>query len=402
MEVKVPECTKEFPATSNRKSEVLILPVSLQDESSITRVASIIEELSQILGIPMPEQENYLLFDPVKLSFDIQDARKRFIFLKSMEAHNIEHENILKEHELRDKAFASALEANHDDIADESTDADEMDTVPAISKRHLQELRKEIKDKESAFKTAYTNLKQQIAHALLSTDLGTMNLLLNNLKDKKDEKVMVTDQYERTFLHQAVEENNVTVSRVLLQIGCNPNAQEGCEATPLTLAVLGNSTDLCKLLVDHLASPEGVIVNKIPSPTKIGTCLGYNHILDVFEKHCRKEDDPEIWESIYGGEDEQAIENDTGEDENLAEKFGEHECNDEGAISSSFSRNYCTQLMLGDVATTKNIRSARWNNLSRFSAISEVHGDFHCSGYLEECYAKAQDPEACIMQLIRF
>ena len=224
-----------------------------------------------------------------------------------MEAHKIEHENILRKHELRDKAFASALEVDHHDIADESTDADEMDTVPATSKRHLQELRKEIKDKESAFKTAYTNLKQQIAHASLSTDLGTMNLLVNNLKDKKDEKVMVTDQYERTFLHQAVEEKNVTVSRVLLQIGCNHNAQKGCGATPLTLAVLGNSTALCKLLVDHLASPEGVFVNKIPSPMKIATCLGYNHILDVFEKHCRKEDDLEIWESIYGGEDEQAL-----------------------------------------------------------------------------------------------
>ena len=35
--------------------------------------------------------------------------------------------------------------------------------------------------------------------------------------------------------------------------------------------------------------------------------------MDVFEKHCRKEDDPEIWESIYGGEGEQAIENYTGE-----------------------------------------------------------------------------------------
>ena len=95
-----------------------------------------------------------------------------------------------------------------------------MDTVPATSKRHLQELKKEMKDKESAFKTAYTNRKQQKAHALLSTDLGTVNLLVNNLKDSKEEKV--TDQCERTFLHQAVEENNVIVSRVLLQIGCNP------------------------------------------------------------------------------------------------------------------------------------------------------------------------------------
>ena len=82
MEVRVPECTKKFPATSNRKSKVLILPVSLQDESSVTGVASIIEEVSQILGIPMPEQEIYLLFDPVKLSFDIEDARNKFIFLK--------------------------------------------------------------------------------------------------------------------------------------------------------------------------------------------------------------------------------------------------------------------------------------------------------------------------------
>ena len=49
-------------------------------------------------------------------------------------------------------------------------------------------------------------------------------------------------------------------------------------------------------------------------------------------------------------------------------------------------------MKIGDGAGTKNIRSARHNNLSRYSNISQFSGDFHCSGYVEGCFAKAQRP----------
>ena len=83
------------------------MPISLQDGSSTTGTASILEELAEILKIPLPDDKNYLLFDPVKLQFDIEDARHRFIFLKSMDAHKKKHENIISEHEQHDRGVVT-------------------------------------------------------------------------------------------------------------------------------------------------------------------------------------------------------------------------------------------------------------------------------------------------------
>ena len=46
MPISVPPPKKEFPSTSNRKSDILIQPISTEDESSVTGTASIIEEFA--------------------------------------------------------------------------------------------------------------------------------------------------------------------------------------------------------------------------------------------------------------------------------------------------------------------------------------------------------------------
>ena len=51
----------ECSETSTVKSDILILPVSSQDESSTTGTAAITEEFAEILNIPLPEASNYLL-----------------------------------------------------------------------------------------------------------------------------------------------------------------------------------------------------------------------------------------------------------------------------------------------------------------------------------------------------
>ena len=87
MRVRVPECRKEFPSTSNRKSQILIQPISTEDESSITETAAIIEECAKDIGKEISEAKPYLPFDNQKLEFHLSDARRRYIFSESMNAH---------------------------------------------------------------------------------------------------------------------------------------------------------------------------------------------------------------------------------------------------------------------------------------------------------------------------
>ena len=80
MRVMAPEYRKDFPSTSNRRSQILIQPISTEDESSITGTAAIVEEYAKDTGKEIPEAKPYLLFDNQKLEFDLSDARRRYIF----------------------------------------------------------------------------------------------------------------------------------------------------------------------------------------------------------------------------------------------------------------------------------------------------------------------------------
>ena len=53
---------------------------------------------------------------------------------------------------------------------------------------------------------------------------------------------------------------------ILLASGVNPNAKEGCGATPLTLAVIKTDIALCKILVENFAKYQGEMRCNYPSP----------------------------------------------------------------------------------------------------------------------------------------
>ena len=57
--VRAPEYRKEFPSTSNRRSQILIQPISTEDESSIAGTAAIIEEYAKDIGKEIPEAKPY-------------------------------------------------------------------------------------------------------------------------------------------------------------------------------------------------------------------------------------------------------------------------------------------------------------------------------------------------------
>ena len=177
----------------------------------------------------------------------------------------------------------------------------------------------------------------------------------------------------------------------ILQTGFNPNITEGCGATPLTLAVLQNNIDVCKILVENFANIEGHLFVKLPSPKSIAKHLGYNDILEMFDQ-CLHNDSADlgIWNKLYGINVQSDHDSFSDIDMDALDQSFQDVVVDDSTYN--LNRKDSPQLIVGDGATTKTIRSARHNSLVRYSKICEFSGDFHCSGYFEECFAKAQGP----------
>ena len=64
----------------DKKSEVVILPLSLEDNSTINGTASILEEFGKEFGITCSHDTCFLPFNENTKTFDLKEARSRFEF----------------------------------------------------------------------------------------------------------------------------------------------------------------------------------------------------------------------------------------------------------------------------------------------------------------------------------
>lgn len=69
--------------------------------------------------------------------------------------------------------------------------------------------------------------------------------------------------------------------KVLLFMGVNINAKEGCGATPLTLAVISEQSEIVKLLVQSGASIQPECYIGVPAPIDLAKSLGLNDLMDI-------------------------------------------------------------------------------------------------------------------------
>ena len=94
--------------TSNsncQKSETLILPLSLEDNSTTTGTAAIIEEFGKEFGIPCQHAKEYLPFDEKGKTFDLAAAQEHHRFLASLHAHKSSMVNTVQQLCEAEKAF---------------------------------------------------------------------------------------------------------------------------------------------------------------------------------------------------------------------------------------------------------------------------------------------------------
>ena len=126
-------------------------------------------------------------------------------------------------------------------------------------------------------------------NAMQSKETEPLRKLVKKLQDTQKDWENVEDHLGRNILHYAVKYNNLLV-KTLLSSALNINVQEGCGATPLSLAVLNCNAEMCELLVESFASFSGPLFACMPSPMDMAKNMELTEILEVFDNQ-EKEDD---------------------------------------------------------------------------------------------------------------
>ena len=126
-------------------------------------------------------------------------------------------------------------------------------------------------DEEKIFFSTYNKLQSKLWKY---HDKGQIDMYVEYLKTKREALLTCRDHLQRTFLHFAVEQDNLPFAECLMSAGLNPNAIEQCGATPLTIAVAAGSLKLCKFLVASGSAVRGPTYVGIPDPIEMAKKTG--------------------------------------------------------------------------------------------------------------------------------
>ena len=191
----------------------------------------------------------------------------------------------------------------------------------------------------------------------------------------------MTDHLGRSILHCAVENGNISLVKTLLSAGLNINVQEGCGATPLTIAVLKREADMCQLLVENFASVSGALYSNMPSPIEMAEVMELDEIVTNFEHELIEN------EYIHG------IMGDVSTYHHIdptSEKSADSSDNDEAEMYNRSVHVQFPTAVVGDQGTCKVTRSTKNRSQAAFKWVAEIPGDLHTKGYLCEAAYKVQ------------
>ena len=222
----VPKISEEYPKSST-KSNIMILPLSIEDESLKTGTACIMQEFSQDLDIPLKKSDQYVIFVCKVGKFDLHSARERYRFYQEMEYHDRQMEK-----------FRKLME--EDEIEDTESEPRSDDSGTKPFKTLMKQMSTHMKDVMTKLKDGVNTFANSDLWAGLGDDLGC------------------------SPLHHALQDNCVNLVEPLLLAGAGKNDPEGCGLTPVMIAINKNNVKLVELLVKYGARVTGVFQGSIP------------------------------------------------------------------------------------------------------------------------------------------
>ena len=296
--------------------------------------------------------------------FLLENARERFRFYNRLKQHNIDVER-LKEALKADSSFEEGETTSDDSgiTSDDNTEAisdtSKQNTKAGISK--MTKVFKELKANVNSLKT----VKERVAF----------------LKSHSDVWDAMKDEYERSILHAAVEERELTVVECLFICGAQVNESEGCGATPLMIAVCNSHEQMCELLIPYGARATGTFSGLIPSPLRMAIRMGNQTIVDLMMRQ------QEFLESMQA-KVRQSVS--LSESVSITANENTDKSDEESLTNKVDMRKYC--ITVGDNKSTSNVRSTVRRAPQEYGCFTASPGGFNTTVYIMECVARQIRP----------
>ena len=261
---------------STEKSEVINLPLSLEDNSTLTGTAAILDVFAKEFAIPQGQSSCYIEFNNATKQFDLKSACERYHFIKSFQLHQSQMIELEKQLESIEKEIDHELLTGN--VKEESEDDESDSHESSVSEGSLGH-----EDTHDRFDSLCKKVRNMAQQTLESGDEASLDKIVMDLSKKQKELDKTRDKFERTVFHAAVEEKRYTLVNILLSSGPNPNVKEGCGATPLTIDVLNSDYAMCKILVQNFAEYEGEMFGSFPTPLEMATAMEAEEIVNLFK-----------------------------------------------------------------------------------------------------------------------
>ena len=237
--IKVPKeselVTVRGPA---EKSNVHILPLFLEDNSTIIGTMSILDQLASDFSLPNEKKgAEYLPFDSVSGTLDFHSARSHFELLISQ--HN--HQSNMGELERQLRSSERELDGVTDEESEENSREEDGhqsgdNLTPSTT---LESERRRFESEDNPFWDVFNSISAALSDIISSNSEESYLNFVSNLDHR--EKVTVKDHLRRSLPHVAVEQGQENFAKCFVNMGLEVNYKEGCGITPLTLAVLNKN-----------------------------------------------------------------------------------------------------------------------------------------------------------------
>ena len=175
-------------------------------------------------------------------------------------------QNLTDSGEVDDGNASSCEKDNSNEFDTDELDSNELGSNGVSrSETTVESVQKLFREQDKLFNSVFDSLKNKLWNSIQA---DTVERLIKDMSENS-QLMSVKDHLGRSFLHAAVEQQNVKLVQCLLHAGVNPNSKEACGVTPLLIAVITKNKEICQLLVKSQASVRGPLFANVPSPLAV-------------------------------------------------------------------------------------------------------------------------------------
>jgi hypothetical protein len=195
-QIDIPQLEREFPLMG--KSEYLILPLSLENNSTLTVPASILEQFSRGFKIPCKHASRHFVFDETNKCYDLASARKHHELMIML--FNRRKNSLVIDEQIRSTEKTIVDESN-ESRGDEDVETNEIpaETIESTTRFFQQQGGKLIK--------LYNRINNNMITAMQSRDNEQLNKLVKKLQDTQEDWENVADHLSRNILYYIMRWN---------------------------------------------------------------------------------------------------------------------------------------------------------------------------------------------------